>query len=102
MLTTLIHKIKLYILYNPSENNIPYNMNTYTYTAYHEIKYPHKQIKYPIYFDNKSKKIKHKIKATIHPRTMRKNGRSIYNRNDDFILNFQNSILNNITYKPKL
>ena len=42
-------------------------MNTYTYTAYHEIKYPHKQIKYPIYFDNKSKKIKHKIKATIHP-----------------------------------
>ena len=45
MLTNLIHKIKQYTLYNKTQENTPHKMNTYTYTAYHEIKYPHKKIR---------------------------------------------------------
>ena len=102
MLTTLIHKIKQYTQYNKTQQNTPHKMNTYTYTAYHEIKYPHKKIRYPIYFDPKNKQIKYKIKANIHPSVIRKNGRSIYNRYDTFSPNFQNSILNTISTKHKL
>ena len=100
MLTTLIHKIKQYIHNNKTQPNIPHKMNTYT--AYHEIKYPHTEIRYPICFDHKNRKIIYEIPTLTDKPKIKKKGRSIYNKNDTFTLNFQNSILNIIPTKHKL